>query len=133
MEEKARFKAKDRIKYNGSVYLVDTVCMDGYEVHCVDNCTEPEDAVTYISFNAHDRITSVEYTKDDLKQFEKVLVRDSEDDFWVPSFFGFVNDRVWSQFVCVNGWRYKYCIPYNDETKHLLGTDEDYNGYYKTW
>ena len=28
---------------------------------------------------------------------------------------------------------YKCCIPYNDETKHLLGTTEEAPDYYKYW
>lgn len=28
---------------------------------------------------------------------------------------------------------YKMCIPYNDETKHLIGTNEEAPEYYKYW
>ena len=35
-------------------------------------------------------------------------------------------------FVC-NGSLVKFCIPYNDETKHLLGTTEEAPEFYRYW
>ena len=31
------------------------------------------------------------------------------------------------------GAYYQYCIPYNDETKHLVGTTEEAPEYYRYW
>lgn len=132
MEKEAKFKVNDRIRYYGTVYRIDGIEDNEYYVFPVDD-TDYEDAVTGISFNAHDEMELVPYSASELEPFQKVLVRDSADDLWVPSFFGFMHDGTWSQFVCANGWRYKYCLPYNDETASLLGTDKDYDGYYKTW
>ena len=28
---------------------------------------------------------------------------------------------------------YKYCVPYNDDTKHLVGTTEEAPEYYRYW
>lgn len=28
---------------------------------------------------------------------------------------------------------YKYCIPYNDDTKHLVGEDDEALEYYRYW
>lgn len=36
-------------------------------------------------------------------------------------------------YVAIGGAIHKYCIPYNDKTKHLLGTTEDAPEKYKTW
>ena len=33
----------------------------------------------------------------------------------------------------INGTVYYQCIPYNEETKHLIGTTEDCPEYYKWW
>lgn len=132
MEKEAKFKVDERIRYNGTVYRIDGIEDDEYYVSPVDG-TDYEDAVTAISFNANDMIELVHYSADYLEPFQKVLVRDSDDDLWVPSFFGFIHDRTWSNFVCTNGWRYRYCVPYNSETAYLLGTTENYDGYYKTW
>lgn len=50
--------------------------------------------------------------------FQKVLVRDENEDEWHADFFSHIYDGI---YVCV-GHPWKECIPYNDETAHLLGT-----------
>lgn len=55
-----------------------------------------------------------------LKPFDKVLIRDSYNDDWSADLFSHVDDDSYACYVCV-GNRWKQCIPYNDETKHLLG------------
>ena len=59
-----------------------------------------------------------------LKPFDKVLIRDSYSDEWSADLFSHVNDRLNFPYQCV-GSQWKYCIPYNDETKHLLGTTQE--------
>lgn len=67
--------------------------------------------------------------KCEFKPFDKVLVRDSGDEEWKADFFShnrFV-DVPNNRFSCVsNMWR--HCIPYNDQTKHLLGTTNEWKG-----
>ena len=67
--------------------------------------------------------------KYELKSFDKVLVRDFGDEEWKADFFShnrFANASYY-RFSCVgNKWR--HCIPYNEETKHLLGTTDDWKG-----
>ena len=63
-----------------------------------------------------------------LKPFDRVLVR-YEDNDWCCSFFSHHKDVIDSYPVhaCV------YCIPYNDETKHLVGTEEEAPVFYRYW
>ena len=64
-----------------------------------------------------------------LQPFDKVLVRNYNNRIWEPDFFGYIKgDWVWSLQTA-----YNQCIPYNEETKHLLGTTEDCPDYYKWW
>ena len=65
-----------------------------------------------------------------LKTYDKVLVRDYFDTVWIASFFS--SQRTKTEFGCVNG-TWKYCIPYNDDTKHLVGTTDDAPEYYRYW
>lgn len=63
----------------------------------------------------------------EFQPFDKVLVRDFDKQIWIPTFFGFFRkdkDKKFS-YVTVDG-AYKYCIPYSEKTKHLLGTTEPY-------
>lgn len=60
-----------------------------------------------------------------LQPFDKVLVRDYKDEVWRPSFYGRKYDNRSFSYVTALGI-FKYCIPYNENTKHLLGTTESY-------
>lgn len=60
-----------------------------------------------------------------LQPFDKVLVRDIKTEVWRPSFWGYKNDSTLFSYATTSGM-FRYCIPYNEETKHLLGTTEPY-------
>ena len=68
-----------------------------------------------------------------LRPFDKVLVRDHDNGRWKPNFFGFYDKDTPSvyKFMCTDLRR--QCIPYNEETKSLLGTDNACPEFYKTW
>ena len=57
--------------------------------------------------------------------FQRVLVRDYNYKLWRADFFSYTEEDSDYPFVCV-GNIFKQCIPYNDDTKHLLGTTESY-------
>lgn len=70
--------------------------------------------------------------KVELKPFDKVLCRNSKDDTWEADFFARLTrkeiDYMQSgKYLCV-GDLWMYCIPYNEETAHLLGTADDWEG-----
>lgn len=70
--------------------------------------------------------------KVELKPFDKVLCRNSKDDTWEADFFARLTrkeiDYTQSgKYLCV-GDLWMYCIPYNEETAHLLGTADDWKG-----
>lgn len=68
-----------------------------------------------------------------LKPFDKVLVRDSNIDDWQCEMFShFCSRETTYPFFCC-GSPYYYCIPYNSETEHLLGTVEEAPEYYRYW
>ena len=67
-----------------------------------------------------------------LQPFDKILVRDEADFIWKCNFFAYINIAKQYKAICVD-LAYKTCIPYNDETKHLLGTASDCPEYYKWW
>lgn len=63
--------------------------------------------------------------KVELKPFDKVLVRDFSRDKWGVSFFSFKKEDF---YVCINDCSWNQCIPYNEETAHLLGTTDEWKG-----
>ena len=64
-----------------------------------------------------------------LQPFDRVLVRDYPEHDWRVENFGCITEK--HKCICTSFW--KMCIPYNEETKHLLGTKEDCPEYYKWW
>ena len=64
---------------------------------------------------------------------EPVLVRDNDENIWILS--SFIQFIPTSCFHVTNGVRpshWKQCIPYNERTMHLLGTNDDYEEF-KEW
>ena len=61
-----------------------------------------------------------------------VLVR-TEKRKWVAAFYSHYDKEANLHHCVVGGLWYEQCIPYNDETKHLLDTTNDCDEYYKTW
>lgn len=64
------------------------------------------------------------------KPFDKVLTRDESRYCWNINFFGFIDEN--KKCRCSSSF-WSQCIPYNDDTKHLLGTRDDCPEYYKWW
>ena len=78
-----------------------------------------------------------------LQPFDKVLVRDSDE----TTLVGDLNETRWKcalysheienkyspcKYVTTDS-PYMYCIPYNDDTKHLVGTTDEAPEYYRYW
>ena len=67
-----------------------------------------------------------------LQPFDKVLAKDSSTSLWkIELFSHMIKSRVFS-CVCMHT-NFMYCIPYNDDTKHLLGTADEAPEFYKYW
>lgn len=67
-----------------------------------------------------------------LKPFDKVIVSDRFTNWKCDFFSHFDGNESDFNFICV-GSQYEYCIPYNNETKHLLGTRNEALEFYRYW
>ena len=67
-----------------------------------------------------------------LKPFDKVLVSDEHHTRWRCNFFSHIVDQFNYKYF-ISDSCYKFCIPYNDDTKHLVGTTDEAPEYYKYW
>ena len=66
-----------------------------------------------------------------LKPFDKVLVRDGLFQEWRCTFFSHIcKGSVNYPYIATNTG-YSFCIPYNDDTKHLVGTTKDAPEFYR--
>lgn len=68
-----------------------------------------------------------------LQPFDKVLVRDVYQEKWRCNFFSHINNNIAYPYTTIIVDYYAFCIPYNDDTKHLVGTAEEAPEYYKYW
>ena len=67
-----------------------------------------------------------------LKPFDKVIMKNNLNE-WTCAIFSHISDYNYG-FPCNCCDRvYRYCIPYNDETKHLVGTNQEAPEYYRYW
>ena len=68
-----------------------------------------------------------------LQQFDKVLVRDMHSNPWRCSLFSHIETDQHLFHYATSGWNYSFCIPFNDDTKHLVGTTDEAPEYYRYW
>ena len=69
-----------------------------------------------------------------LKPFDRVLIFVPEGLKWQCSLFSNYNaEDARFNFICIDSFCYEFCIPYNDDTKHLVGTSDEAPEYYRYW
>ena len=66
-----------------------------------------------------------------LHPFDKVLTRCDDSEKWGIDLFGYF-DNLYKGVCCLDAYL-QMCIPYNDETKHLVGTNKEAPEYYRYW
>ena len=68
-----------------------------------------------------------------LQPFDKVLVRNDSKYVWDCHLFSYIKPESEVYKYCSLCCGYIYCIPYNDDTKHLVGTTEEAPEFYRFW
>lgn len=68
-----------------------------------------------------------------LKAFDRVIVRNIQNNIWHVQLFSHIEEKhTQYPFFCLCD-SYAYCIPYNDETKHLVSTKDEAPEFYRYW
>ena len=70
-----------------------------------------------------------------LKPFDKIIARVDEHGLWCCEWFSFIDSFIEENITLIKGCGayYRNCIPYNDDTKHLVGTTDEAPEYYRYW
>jgi hypothetical protein len=68
-----------------------------------------------------------------LQPFDKVLVRDFNLQNWMACLFSHIDTNAQNHFKTVDGSGWYHCIPFNDDTKHLVGKKDDAPDFYRYW
>ena len=66
-----------------------------------------------------------------LKSFDRVLIKDYNEE-WTCDILSHIEQEDPFPYVCI-GSEWKRCIPYNEDTKHLVGTSDEAPEYYRYW
>ena len=115
-----------------SAYLVkDGRCTSTYDGECT--LFPAKDQRDWSKFERFwDKPKVEKFDVNTLQPFDKILARDSDKQSWTCEFFSHINN-ICKYSIIGLGLSYKWCIPYNEETKYLVGTTNDCPDYYKWW
>lgn len=67
-----------------------------------------------------------------LKPFDRILARNGHSENWNCDIFSNIYENEPYKYNTISNY-WKYCIPYNEDTKHLVGTNEEAPEYYRFW
>lgn len=127
----------DYTEFNTTINFYVDDASYGKEEICYTNCfvkASDEERATFIAnaekhYNGkyNPETLQVEPVKPEcsFKPFDKVLVRATKDYVWYASCFSHYKGNEDCPYACIDG-SYRYCIPYNEHTAHLLGTTDPY-------
>ena len=125
-------KDDERLKKTAIAFLKD-FAEQGYEnaVECIDWLEKQREQEEH-KFKVGDKLIQNKFDPKTLNEFDRVLGRDRNNRIWKCDLFSHINERDLCPYKCV-GNSYKFCIPYNTDTKHLLGTTDEAPEYYRYW
>lgn len=123
-----KFKVGDKIKHKIHIIKENIVT----EIKDTYYILDDELALPFINQDKYELVPN-KFDPKNLKPFDKAVVRIDSDDNWYAVFFSHIEDINGEKFVTTAGMCYKQMIPYNEETKHLLGTNNEAPEYYKCW
>ena len=131
---KPKFKVGDIIRHKNTndVYKISEVYYDFYGI-------DGFDWGIYINNQDKYELVSNKFDPKTLKPFDKVLVRDSNlvadssSSLWKCQILSHIKEESKDYpYVCINE-EYSFCIPFNDDTKHLVGTNKQAPEFYRYW
>ena len=122
-----KFKVGDRIRHKESnkddVYVISKVYDDAYGVVGLP-------WMIYMKYQDRYELVPNKFDVTTLQPFDKVLVRDANDRECTAMLFSHINAKG---KVIVAGCAWEQVIPYNDDTKHLVGTKDEPLEFYRYW
>lgn len=127
---KPKFKVGDRIRHKETnkddVYEISKVYDDSYGIVGFN-------WGIYMKYQDQYELVPNKFDPKTLKPFDRVLVRHECYHRWRCEFYSYIRDDNGDYPYIAIGGAYKRCIPYNEETKHLIGTTDEAPEYYRYW
>lgn len=102
--------------------------VDSIEIQTLLKCCEIDKNPFHTMLNRVKQL-NMKQNQFEFKPFDQVLVRYDEQSEWTAGIYSRIGKNITNAtvHVCVGGGLpYNECIPYNEETAHLLGTNKPY-------
>ena len=126
---KPKFKVGDRVRRKGTnkdnVYEITKVYDESYGIAGLN-------LVIYMKYQDQYELVHNKFDPKTLKPFDKVIGKFNNNSSWTCDLFSNILEFDNPLYKCIGNY-YQKCIPYNDETKHLVGTYDDTPEYYRYW
>lgn len=121
-----KFKVGDRIKNGKDIATIVGIYEDFYDVKI-------DSRIGSFTIDLQDEweLLPNKFDINTLKPFDKVLVREDNKKLWRIHFFERLNNVLKDRFVCMGGYRYNQCVPY-EGNEHLLNTNNEPDDFFKT-
>ena len=119
------------VMYVKSDSLLGSVSAEGLVLACYDGeCTlfPSKEQRDWSKF----KVKKPKFDPETLRPFDKVLVRDTNEGRWKCAFYSHTRENKEYKYMTMH-LGYKRCIPYNNDTEHLIGTTEEAPEYYRYW
>ena len=120
-----------KIEYKTKTSEVYGITPDGRFLSCFDG-----ECILFPSKDQRDwgkfKVKKPKFVPKTLRPFDKILARNGHSENWNCDIFSNINDDEPYKYNTISNY-WKYCIPYNDDTKHLVGTNEEAPEYYRYW
>lgn len=123
-----KFKVGDKIKHKIHI-IKENIVTEIKDTHYI---LDDELSLPFINQDNHELLPN-KFDPKTLKPFDKVLVRYNSESNWCVAFFSHIDNDLKTfccKFVTAGHMSFKQMIPYNEETKHLLGTNEQAPEFY---
>lgn len=128
---KPKFKVGDKIVNVPMKYMADSRAKGTVSEITNDKYIFTDGSCMLISNQDNWKLDQDKFDLKTLKPFDKVLARLNKQGIWYCELLSFVEGDT--NLVKCCGAYYQYCIPYNEDTKHLVGTTEEAPEYYRYW
>lgn len=130
---KPKFKVGDRIRHKvtnkDDVYEISRVYDDLYGIVGFN-------WGIYMKYQDQYELVPNKFDPKTLQPFDRVLAASMADGRWVCDFFSHIGESIRDSgrlYVGTGFGAYDRMIPYNDDTKHLVGTTQEAPDFYRYW
>lgn len=125
-------KNNERLRKTTIAFLKD-FAEQGYEnaVECIDWLEKQREQEEH-KFKVGDKLIQNKFDPKTLQPFDRVIVRNFKTTKWRCEHFSYFDGSNYNPCIA-SCCSYAFCIPYNEETKHLIGTTEEAPEYYRYW